>query len=143
MAKLTDDEVLQLLAKAKADREREIAEARANIEKYGTPLAPIGGAGPRKTAKVPEVRRMAGTRAKRPENWFDPKWNSMKRVCPHCKKEKVIGTDFGVTLRRGIEASQPWCKQCRAGTNYRKLERKNKPPDAESATPKKPKMPKK
>ena len=100
------------------DREIELQIARDNLARYGSTL------GPAAVAPI-EVHRVAGTSSRKARQ-FDPSWNDIKKKCPHCGKTKIVATDFGVTIRRGIEAAQPWCRQCRANTDYRKLPRKNK-----------------
>jgi hypothetical protein len=96
---MTDEEVLALLAEAKAARQKEIDEARVNLAKYGSPLAPAVAASP--------VRRI-GPRAK---SKIDAIWFGVTKHCPHCGKDKNVGQDFGVIhAKDGTQKPNGWCK---------------------------------
>lgn len=111
---LTDEEILAELARAKAERDRAIAEARANLAKFGSVLPPV----------VPAtVERVIPSRSTRT---VDPKWFATWKVCPHCGEKKNVGRDFGVIVRRGVESASGWCRACRSRENYRSKERKNR-----------------
>lgn len=120
------------------DDEIRLQMARDNLAKYGTTIAPISTP---MVAESPELAK-AKTSAKRErkeavaeteEQLFagprkpkaiSPKWFAMEKKCPHCGKTKNVAADFGVVIRRGLEQSAGWCKQCRSETDYRKLPRK-------------------
>ena len=108
-AELTDDELRLLIA-------------RENLKRYGNPLGPETEAPPAAAAVVKRVapRAPRGTKA------FNKKWFSIMKRCPKCQKTKNVGEEFGVVVRRGVEAAAGWCKQCRSSTNYRAMARKNK-----------------
>ena len=105
---LTDDELRLLIA-------------RENLKRYGNPLGPETEAPPAAAAVVKRIAPQ-GRKGKA----FDKKWFSITKRCPKCGKTKNVGEEFGVVVRRGVEAAAGWCKQCRSSTNYRALARKNK-----------------
>lgn len=116
---MTDEEVLAQLARECAERERLIREARENLEKYGTALAPVtvpaaGEGGALTIHAVPDRIVRLAPRAKKE---IDPKWFKVTKVCPHCKEEKNVGRDFGIVVRRGLEHAAGWCKDCRSKTS--------------------------
>lgn len=99
-----------------SDEEIRLWMARENLAKYGTTTAPTA-------PTTMAVTRIVGRKASRV---IDPKWFTVRKVCPHCKKEKNVGQDFGVVVRRGIESAAGWCRQCRSGSDYRSKPRKNR-----------------
>ena len=112
-AELTDEEVLAMLEKEKAERERQIREARENLAKYGTAIAPVG-------VKVELPAEGGVVRiAPRAKAKIDPKWFKVLKVCPHCGVEKNVGRDFGVITRgkARLEHAAGWCKDCRSKTS--------------------------
>lgn len=128
---LTDDEILERIAAEKAERERLIAEARANLAKYGTALAPIAGV--TLASSGPPVVRLA-PRAK--ARAADPKWEGVVKTCPHCGETKSVLEGFGVVVIRGHERAAGWCKLCRSSTNYHARERvQGRTPKATGAGP--------
>jgi hypothetical protein len=49
------------------------------------------------------------------------------KPCPHCSRPNLtVGSDFGTTIKRGVEVIQSWCRRCRAETNYNGRPRKNR-----------------
>lgn len=106
------------------DEELKLLIARENLKRYGNPLGPPPATESR-PAETAEVKRVA-PRRKKGKATFDPKWFDVTKRCPHCGKTKNVGREFGVIIRRGVEAPSGWCRQCRSETNYRALERKNK-----------------
>ncbi len=80
----------------------------------GAPVATIAST----VTRVPKRKKAAA---------FDPKWFQILKTCPHCGKEKNVGKDFGVVIRRGVEGAASWCKQCRSesSASYYKSPRKN------------------
>jgi len=117
---LTDEEVLQRFIAEKAERERLIREARANLEAYGSALPPIGA--PPVAVPPDEITRI-GPRVKAK---IAPKWFKVVKTCPHCGIEKNVGKDFGVVIRRGLESAAGWCRACRNTTSYKGVPRKNR-----------------
>ena len=81
------------------------------------PAEPTPGAG------TPKVIRLQG-RTKTP---IEPRWFSVTKVCPRCKKEKNVGKDFGVIVQRDVQYANGWCAQCRseASADYKTKARKN------------------
>jgi hypothetical protein len=84
-------------------------------------------------ATIEEQAFLAGFRAARGLTTSEPvpetkDWTKIQAVCPHCGKTKFVLPDFGVRNDRvrKRESRQPWCKQCRATTNYYKKPRKYK-----------------
>jgi hypothetical protein len=122
---LTDEEVLQRFIAEKAERERLIREARANLEAYGSALPPIGA--PPVAVKAPPVADDGVTRiGPRVKAKIAPKWFKVLKTCPHCGVEKNVGKDFGVVIRRGLESAAGWCRACRNTTSYKTAPRKNR-----------------
>lgn len=120
---LTDAEILAQLEKAKAEREREIKEARENLAKYGSVLAPTYA--PPAPIPVPSAREGVTRIAPRAKVKIDPKWFKVLKTCPHCGEEKNVGKDFGIVKRRGLESANGWCRTCRNKVSYKNKPRKN------------------
>jgi len=112
---MSDEEIrlrLELLARARG--------SSTAVEPIQAPRV-AEGAG----AYLVQVRATSG-KSRGPRVEPSPKWDGVKKKCPHCTKTKLVNPDFGVVIRRGIEGPASWCKACRAATNYRALPRKNK-----------------
>lgn len=122
---LTDEEVLAQLAREKAERDRLIREARENIAKYGTAIAPVPGltATPIPVPAAGEEAVRIAPRAKGKP--IAAKWFKVFKVCPHCGIEKNVGKDFGIVVRRGLESAMGWCRSCRNTTSYKDKPRKS------------------
>jgi hypothetical protein len=105
------------------DEELKLLIARENLKRYGNPLGPPE-VSPAETAVV-AVKRIA-PKPRKGKAAFDQRWFSVTKKCPHCGKVKNVGKEFGVVIRRGVEAAAGWCKQCRSSTNYRAMARKNR-----------------
>lgn len=135
---LTDEEVLAQLAREKAERERMIREARENLEKYGSTIAPIGAVEVKdrpKAVRSPKSEGLPRTAveeggviriAPRAKKKIDPKWFKVLKTCPHCGEEKNVGKDFGIVVRRGLESASGWCRACRNAVSYKNRQRKNR-----------------
>lgn len=124
---LTDDEVLEQLMREKAEREKLIRDARANLERYGSTLPPLEVSVTKPATRVrgqppPDtgVVRVTATGRGRGNAKRVPgiEWFNVFKVCPHCGEEKNVGRDFGTVIRRGRETAASWCKKCRANSNY-------------------------
>ena len=124
-AELSDEEVLLQLEAEKEARAKAIAEARENLAKYGTAIAPVGV-----KVELPAfggVVRIAPRSRAQP---IDPKWFKVTKVCPHCGEEKNVGRDFGVIWRKTGDTRKDyaagWCRSCRSATSNGYLEGKKK-----------------
>ena len=123
---LTDEEVLERFIVERAERERLIREARANLEAYGTTLPPVGAPRVAPAVKAPAVADGVVRIGPRVKAKISPKWFKVLKTCPHCGVEKNVGKDFGVVIRRGLESAAGWCRACRNTTNYKSAPRKNR-----------------
>lgn len=118
------DEILQMLAAAKAKRRaEEIRIARENLAKYGDVLPPLDLPGV--AAPAPSKAKPRGSAAGPRKH--DPKWDTMKKKCAHCGKTKLVGPDFGVIHRGDKEYGYSWCKDCRSSTAKDYRESKKSP----------------
>lgn len=122
---MSDEEILAQFAREKAARDLLVAEAKANLAKYGTTLPPLPVELP-KVAEKPAALDAGVTRiAPRTKRKIDPRWFKVLKTCPHCGEEKNVGKDFGIVVRRGLESAAGWCRRCRNKTNYKNRPRKN------------------
>jgi hypothetical protein len=107
--------------KRKGAKVRKVNEAEA-LRNIIRALVADGGSA---EALIATARKAAPAQPRRKAKW-DPKWKTERKVCPHCGETKVVDPDFGVRNVRGVERPQPWCRNCRATTNYHNLPRKNR-----------------
>lgn len=117
------------------DAEVRLQIARDNLAKYGNTIGPelVPVAPPAPFAKAPRQKREREVTAEEAEEKLfaaprkaravSQKWFAVEKKCPHCEKTKKVMPDFGVVVRRGVEAPAGWCKQCRSQTDYRQRDR--------------------
>lgn len=77
---------------------------------------------------VPQVappKKQQPQRKHTPDEW-DPKWKTVKKVCPRCGDKKCVDPDFGVRFVKGVQRAQPYCRKCRSNLNYYNMPRKNR-----------------
>lgn len=112
-AKMTEIERLEeklnrLKLKAKAEKQIETIskEASEAIKKLQSEFGITRWSGSRPDALVPE-----------------PKWSGIVKICPHCEEVKQVIDGFGITMHRGKQIAQGWCRDCRKSTNYQNKDR--------------------
>lgn len=126
-AKKSDEELIAELSAEIRDIEAERVDAdrrlRAALERLsakhggnttGAVMGVLAAVQSRTAAPAPDEVRRISPRAKKE---IDPKWFKVTKVCPHCRKEKNVGEDFGIIMRRGLESPSGWCKECRSKTS--------------------------
>lgn len=79
--------------------------------------------------------RLPGKAKRRAPRKPSPEWEGVKKKCPHCGKTKLVVPDFGVVIKRGVEQSHSWCKQCRSSTHYYNQPRKYRTANSTRARP--------
>lgn len=90
-----------------------LALARQSLERYGSVLPP------------PLESESDSPKALAAES-DETDWKEVQKTCPKCGRVKFVLPDFGVVNKRGVIRPQPWCKSCRATTNYHSVPRKNR-----------------
>jgi len=113
MTNSNDDDLLSRIVSDLAAREKVYRDARENIERAQVslnalgPLPAMAGSMIKESGISPRVTRRAGPKQ------ISTKWFKITKVCPNCGKEKNVGREFGVVVRRGEEEPYSWCTDCR------------------------------